>query len=289
MIGWLKRLLGKAPAAPAAPARPDKPPLPDEDLTAFTAWFDAQQRPAIALDYAGDAPVEATGSRLGGPAWLAAGEAWPADARGVPLEFLAQLDMADCTALEGYSHRGVVQFFIGRDDLFGMDLDALTKGRRLVRMVEPDASGRLLEPPPLSAEDAPPFSDFTPFHDDAARTNGVALIATPFQDRIDTTIAAAHARVTQFYREYDLDALWDRVEDEARARRVGHHTGGYAAYTQSDIAARPDLAEFDHTLLRIASDERIMWGDMGEAVFLIRSGDLARGDFSQVVWHWDCT
>jgi uncharacterized protein YwqG len=31
-----------------------------------------------------------------------------------------------------------------------------------------------------------------------------------------------------------------------------------------------------------------MWGDVGEAVFMIRSTDLANGDFGQVAFSWDC-
>ena len=31
-----------------------------------------------------------------------------------------------------------------------------------------------------------------------------------------------------------------------------------------------------------------MWGDVGEAVFMIRADDLAARDFSRVAFYWDC-
>jgi uncharacterized protein YwqG len=32
-----------------------------------------------------------------------------------------------------------------------------------------------------------------------------------------------------------------------------------------------------------------MWGDCGEAVFMIRRRNLLMRDFSTVIFHWDCT
>lgn len=291
MIGFLKKLFGSAPPPPPPPppAKAKKPPLPADKLAEFTTWFEAQTKPAIALEPDASLPIAATGSRLGGPAWLAEGENWPVDHTGVPLEFLAQLDMADCTALEGYPASGVIQFFIGRDDLFGMEMDDLKGGKRLVRMVDPSGPGALHAPPPLEPQDEAPFSDYSPFYRAGDRANGMGLRPEAFTDRIDPSIHEADQRISAFWPDYDLDALYDYLEDERLIRRGGHHTGGFPAYTQADVRGQPTYEGFDHVLLRVSSDDSIMWGDVGEAVFLIRSEDLARGDLSNVVYSWDCS
>jgi uncharacterized protein YwqG len=39
----------------------------------------------------------------------------------------------------------------------------------------------------------------------------------------------------------------------------------------------------------VDSDNEIICGDVGVANFFIRPGDLAKKDFSQVMYNWDCT
>jgi uncharacterized protein YwqG len=95
-------------------------------------------------------------------------------------------------------------------------------------------------------------------------------------------------RIDALYQRFDIDALYAFVESDEVARPMRHHTGGYPAYTQSDVHYQSAFADHDHVLLRLTSDDTIMWGDVGECVFLIRSEDLKRGDFSRVAYSWDC-
>jgi uncharacterized protein YwqG len=301
MISFLKRLFGENPkrvAPPSiAPARPPvtparkppaKPVLPTEQLDAFKTWFFAQTRPAVALIPEKGGLIGTSGSRLGGPAWLAEGDSWPVDRVGVPLEFLAQLDCADCRSLGFYPENGIIQFFIGRDDLFGADFDDPLGANFLVRWCDTTSSGALTASPPLQKVNGIEFSDYSPFESDAQRTSGVALRAESFVDRIDPSIKEAEERIKPLYDQYDIPALDEFLESDEVVRPMRHHTGGYPAYTQSDVHYQLAFAEFDHVLLRLTSDNILMWGDVGECVFLIRSDDLKRGDFSRVAYSWDC-
>ncbi|MBY0284632.1 MAG: DUF1963 domain-containing protein [Sphingomonas sp.] len=297
MIEFLRRLLGGPPhPGPATvepiPAgntkKPVKPPIPDIELAEFKTWFLQQTRPALALMPDASAAIAASGSRLCGPAWLAEGETWPSDAQGVPLEFLAQLDCAECQELDGYPESGIIQFFIGRGDLHGADFDDPTRATMLVRRCDVTAPGSLIPPPPLEIVAGVEFSDFSPFQDDAVRSAGIGLRPTLIVDRIDQSIMAAEKRITALYQHYTIDALEAFLESDAAARPLRHQTGGYPAYTQSDVHYQLAFADFDHVLLRLTSDELVMWGDVGECVFLIRSSDLARADFSRVAYSWDC-
>ncbi|HEY6814824.1 MAG TPA: YwqG family protein [Croceibacterium sp.] len=290
MIDFLKRLFGGA-AAPPPPPRPrasDKPPLPAELLAEFEAWYLTQHKPAVALRPDPAGAIGSTGSRLGGPVWLAAGEAWPVDEKGVPLEFIAQLDLADCSALAGYPRSGLVQFFIGRDDLYGAEFDDLLAGSYLVRYCAADAAGALHAPPPLTEHDGVPCSDYSPFQNDGVRENGLALAAVLVDDPIDLSIKEAELRIDELYKHYDIATLYAFAERPEVERPIRHHTGGYPAFTQSDIRNDAAYADLDQVLLRLTSDDSIMWGDVGEAVFMMRSEDLATGDFSKVAFSWDC-
>lgn len=292
MISLFKKLLGiadKQPseATPLMSHSAAKPMLPQAELDAFKAWYLAQTQPAVALLPAPDGLAAKSGSRLGGPAWLASGEPWPVDSQGVPLEFLAQLDLADCRGLVGYPAEGTIQFFIGRDDLYGANFDNLLEGSALVRRCDPDDAGSLCPPPLLAEVDGVLFSDFSPFLN-GVRENGLTLTPRPFNDRIDPSIKDAEERIVALYKQYDIRELEEFLEGEELARPLIHQTGGYPAFTQSDIRYQHAFADYDHVLLRLTSDEAIQWGDVGEAVFMIPSKDLANGDFSRVAYSWDC-
>lgn len=84
----------------------------------------------------------------------------------------------------------------------------------------------------------------------------------------------------------EIDALlWDETE----ARPLRHHVGGHPAFTQDDFREPGAYGDFDRTLLRLTSDANLLWGDCGEAVFLIRRDDLLQRDFSSAIFYWDCS
>lgn len=291
MMAFLKRLLGGSAREneSAAPTANAKPPIPDDVLAEFTSWFFAQRKPAVELRPDPGGPIGATGSRLGGPAWLAEGEAWPIDAQGVPLEFLAQLDLADCRSLPGFPHDGIVQFFIGRDDVYGADFDHPRRGNFLVRLCRPNAAGALHAPPALAEVNGVFGSNFSPFSGNGVRVRGIALAPEAVEDSIDGSIIEADTRIHELYRQFDIGSLEDILEAPQNERPIRHHAGGYPAFTQSDIRHQADNADLDQVLLRVTSDDNVMWGDAGEAVFMIRQADLAAGNFGETVYSWDCS
>ncbi len=281
---------GKSPAPPQT-GRPAqrKPPLPEAEFAAFKQWYEMQTLPAIALTPDAAGTIAEGSSYIGGPVWIADGAEWPTDKNHVPLEFLLQLNCVDCSALDGYPADTILQFFVAREDLFGANFDDLFAGEFKVTARNGSDGGRLQPPLPLETVDGIAFSDVSPFRNMEVRNSGVALKAAPFTDRIDASIHPADERINAFYPNYDLDPLYDYLDSEDVQRRLGHHTGGYPAYTQSDVRASPKYAELDHVLLRLTSDDIFIWGDLGEAVFLMRSDDLAKGDFSRVAYSWDCS
>lgn len=291
MIDFINRLFGGGGKSPSAPApqqsstREQLQPLPQNKVEAFLDWYRAQRKPAVRLTPDPDAPIEPLGTRLLGPAYLPDGEEWPRDDAGEPLLFLAQINFADCAALEGYPREGVIQFFIGVDDLFGADFDNLLGGTRFIRVIAPDAKGALHDRPPTTRTDEYLYS---PSQSDTVRDRGVMLVAESFEDQIDLSNREADQRFFAMSEDHDLDPLYEAIDAIDQTRTLCHHTGGYPAFTQSDIRFDEKYAGFNQVLLRLTSDDILMWGDAGECVFMMRSADLARGDFSQVAYSWDC-
>lgn len=287
---WLKGLFGKGNAQkPTSSAIPKKIPIPDDELSAFKQWYVEQRKPALALVPDPSLPIDTFSSRLFGPAFIPDGEEWPVGADGRTLNFLAQLNLADCHTLANYPRSGIVQFFIGRDDLLGANFDDLLAGNYLIRYFRPDAPGALQEPPHSGERDPSGIDDYSPANNFEFRKRGVILVAEPFEDIIDLSVKEAAQRFDAIPREYDLDALYEIVEADEQQRLMHHNTGGFPAFTQTDIRFDERYAPYDHVLLRLTSDDFSMWGDVGECVFMMRSTDLAEGNFSEVVYSWDCS
>jgi uncharacterized protein YwqG len=219
---------------------------------------------------------------------LPIGEAWPTDPQGVPLEFIAQIDMGDCRSLDDFPRDGILQFFIGRNDLYGANFDHPREGTFIVRHCRPDGAGALHAPPALVQVNDVLGSDFSPFESSDVRERGLALSAQAVEDPIDGSIIEAETRIYELYGQFDITALEDFIEAPEQHRPLRHHVGGYPAFTQSDIRHDAANSDLDQVLLRVTSDEYVMWGDAGEAVFMLRREDLRAGRFDEAVYSWDC-
>ncbi len=62
-------------------------------------------------------------SKVGGLPYLPNGHEWPKNEDGTPLFFLAQINFQEIPPLKPFPTKGIVQFYIGDDDLYGMDFD----------------------------------------------------------------------------------------------------------------------------------------------------------------------
>lgn len=81
-----------------------------------------------------------------------------------------------------------------------------------------------------------------------------------------------------------LDAAFDDLDN------TGHKIGGYAYFTQND--PRIMQAQYRDRILLLQIDSQrpaILWGDVGVGKFFIHPDALARKDFSEVLYNWDCS
>lgn len=246
-------------------------------------WYRSQARPALILEPDKKAALDSAAARLGGPAWLADGEQWPTGPDGERLEFVAQLNFGALPALPGFPSSGMLRFFVGRDDLFRMNLDDPAKGSIRLLWNEGAPAGGRLEP----AIDLT-FDDGSPFTDENVRERGLALAPTLASDTPDYYSWQVTAHLEAQPDSPDDRAAEDALSELTEERAFAHRVGGHPSFTQYDIRKPGHLDDYDVVLLALTSDDAIMWGDVGEAVFLIRQADLDRRDFSNVLFSWDC-
>ena len=277
-------IFGCTPATPAEPTMQDM--LRDPVVAEFATWQQKHKLPAIELEPAGTAPATPGGTRIGGPVWLAAGEAWPADPEGKPMSFLAQVDFAAMPPLPDYPTSGVLQFFIARDDLYGANFEKPEAGKfRVIWHEKMDGPGKLHMGRPSGDRG---IDDYSPLYD-ATVEHGIALKAkrTGQLPSIDSWLAERD--LEKLLGEGDnSDRIYAFVDKQHQRVPTVHHVGGHPGFTQSDWRSAPAYQDVDRVLLNLWSDKHLMWGDSGQGQFMIRREDLLKRDFSKVFYQWDC-
>lgn len=277
---------GPRRAEAATPPKPLAAPLPDADFQRFLDWRETNALPAINLAPSGPAPREAGGNRYGGPVWLAAGEAWPTGRDGQPLSFLAQIDFSRLPPLEDYPTSGVLQFFIGRDDLYGADFDHPERGDfRVIWRETLDGPGALHDSRPLGQGG---IDDYSPLHDKTVAA-GIALTGHPDRHLPDVTHWTFDRDLKGLLDRDPTNRIYDYIDAEREQKADTHHVGGHPGFTQGDYRGIDHYQDVDRVLLQLWSDnDTIMWGDSGQGQFTIRRADLLKRDFSKVLYQWDC-
>lgn len=258
--------------------------------------------PAVKLIPDPDAAVQPFSSRLGGPIWVPSGMSLPVGRRGEPLEFVAQINFAEIPQLPDYPEQGVLQLFIGHDDLMGAHFEAPNQGNfKLLWHPEELPNAQMLPPPSIPKPSSPSDIDYyTPFEDADIRLEGIAL-------RPEMTTSAVPPMTLpadQLLDELNIDSWSSAISALEKeywkgADHIFHHVGGHPEFVQTDFRLitfkagdgddpAPDYKLYDRVLFRLTSDKYLMWGSVGEAVVMISRSDLIARDFSRAVWWWDC-
>lgn len=269
-----------------------KSAIADADVDAFLAKYDAAlqatKRPSVDIHLEPMADDDARASKVGGRPYWAEGRDYPVGENGAPLHLLAQIDFAELPpSLDGYPKVGLLQFFIASDDHYGANFDAgmsaeSMSAQRNFRVVYwPDTRAE-------TAEAAVLAGDYLP-HDPARPRRmrfsaGMETLGV-HDHRFDRLLGGdAHAAIESYAKvqRLDADALFDAVYE--RNGRGGHKIGGYPFFTQQD----PRMDDRLELLFQLDTDDQLMWGDSGVGGFFIAPEDLARADFSRVMYSWDC-
>ena len=230
----------------------------------------SETRPCMKLKLS-DRKPSVFGSKIGGVGYLPHEMDVPTNKQGNQLRLLAQINCAD-VELDNFPKQGILQFWILNDSMAGLGFEdpADQDGFRIV---------------------------YHPFVDETVTELELTfkVFGNPFDDESVFPVKG----------EFALDLTFNEESDEGYKDEdsplSGHKIGGFPLNTQYDPRTENDYHNF--LLLQLDSDyascsdenggyqfrEKIMWGDAGVGQFFINREALKLLDFSDVIYHWDCT
>ena len=255
--------------------------LPNQ-LEPFRLQLEASARKFVKIHAGQEASLKPWQSKVGGQPYLEKGNTLPSSEEGKPLFFLAQINFSEVPPFESFPEKGIVQFFIGDDDLYGMDFDDgenQDKFRVIFHENPVEDESRLEAVKPTQDDE-----DLLPHHPEQS---------FPLRFSIETEYApTCDYNFWQLYGQDFFEQFGENDWEVSNAynqalKPAGHKLGGYAYFTQDD-PRRPEDPML--LLFQLDSDEGmdLMWGDMGVGHFFIRESDLLNKDFSRVLYDWDC-
>lgn len=255
------------------------------EIAAYRSQVKASALPSVHIKARPASNLFLFDSKFGGLPYWPAGRPYPTDGNGKPLFLLAQLNFSQIPSLEGYPDKGLLQFFVAANDWYGADFDNPTNQTdfRVVYFDDPQQTPmedfRFLTA--QKRENAIPVEEemqlqFSP------ETDYVSYEDVRYENYVTEDLPAADSLPESLRKE--IEAFPDDVDNG------GHKIGGYAFFTQSDPRSMKSEYKDWVVLLQIDSqDNSILWGDVGVGNFFIHPEALARKDFSNVLYNWDCT
>jgi len=208
---------------------------------------------------------------------------YPVDADDNYMYPLAQINCNELPALDNYPTSGYLQFYIANNDVYGINFDNMQDQTtfRVLYFTNEEVKDIKTD---YSFLDTVLTSEYKPVNKPhtlqfSLKEEYIGMVDAKFEEERMKKLDEIIDIYPSIAAELD-DYVWN-IESN------GHKMGGYAFFTQTD--PRQDINEDYILLLQIDSDKEIMWGDVGVANFFIHPADLAKRDFSKVMYSWDCS
>lgn len=222
---------------------------------------------------------------------------------GQPLVLLAQLNFEKLPHIPDFPAKGILQFFIAADDLYGMSADygegmARQDNFRVIYHENIITDKTQL----LSPDEIPKISGDDEYY---LPINGEYLLVAEGAEDMpanmwDFRFADAFVNAYNELADEPVKDFWE-LDDEITDKLYDMTDfpdaviGGYPVFTQDDPRMCDDIADCDTLLFELDSvyDKEqgidIMWGDMGTGSFFIPREKLKALDFSRVLYNYDCS
>lgn len=265
--------------------------------------------PTYSLQINADKKPELFDSKFGGLPYWDLKKEYPKDSDGNPLMLLAQLNFDQMEVEEPLPDKGMLQFYIKPDEMFGIDFDHPDKQDtfRVIYhdTVNYDISRDEIEKLGVPDSSQEKFKDCTPVQAESAVE---CVKDTSSVDFCNYEFEQMFKGVAKELWDFDLgeESIYDAVdyevmeeveeemaEDESRG---GHRMLGYPYFTQTDPREyNEEYRAYDTLLFQMDTehadeglDYLVIWGDCGVGNFFITRKDLENRDFSKVLYNWDC-
>jgi uncharacterized protein YwqG len=256
------------------------------ELSAYESLILKTAIPFVRIEAKPADDLSITESSFGGNPYWPKDMNYPKDGEGNEMLLLAQLNFLEIPHLDGYPEKGILQFFVSADDLYGLNFDNRTDQTNFRVIYHEQFDEANAEQEFANLNDA--GFEMVPISKAMRlsflmQTDYVGSMDVRFQKNFGADVFS----FAQRFGEKD-DEVGEELCDNFPCN--GHKIGGYATFTQED--PRKQNKEFEEWILLLqidSQDNDIMWGDVGVANFFIHPDALRRRDFSNVMYTWDCT
>lgn len=240
-------------------------------------------------------------SKFGGLPYWDENMEYPTDKNGDALILLAQINFEKTPIKdERFPKEGILQFFIGTNDLMGADFDNMTvqNGFRVVyhEDINTSVTKEQIRAQGIRAntELDGASEEYFPFYKQYEIT---------FEESMEPISTASNnfeeilKQSAEEVLKCDIEDVWSIFEsDEEELINdtfyiCGHKILGYPFFTQWDPREDDEMyknKKYDTLLLQIDSVGDILWGDSGVGNFFINEEDLKNKNFNNVMYTWDC-
>ncbi len=262
-----------------------------EELTSIEAFrirIDKEKKPAL------------TDSKLGGFPYWDREKPYPMSSKGEKLFLLTQINFGELPKNEVFPKEGLLQFFVACDDVYGVDFDSPDRQEdfRVVfhQTIKPEITKESLSDLNLPMNDMESDVEL-PFSGELGISFEKTMISMGVEDYryMEKVKEAAELLGELIPSQTSAYGFLKGSEFEKEEKNIGHWLLGYPYFTQGDPRDyKEELRKYDTLLFQLDSefsDEsgyEIIWGDSGVANFFISKEALKCGDFSQIMYTWDC-
>ncbi|MBP8006315.1 MAG: DUF1963 domain-containing protein [Acinetobacter sp.] len=262
-------------------------------LHPYLEKISATMLPTVSMQLTASDDLTLWQSKIGGQPYLPLEVAYPVDSDGNPLVLLAQFNFSETPNLPHFPDKGILQFYIAADDLYGMNFDdqQLQSGFKVLYF------DQVIEDLTQLKQD---FSELE--FDEEAYLPFTGQYSIEFQHAeqvISLEDFAFGKKILNVDELYDFEDQFEGGDFEndfiepyhELLSASGHRLGGYPFFTQSDPRGYKENIQDYILLFQLDTDDAendIMWGDSGVGNFFIHPEDLKKRDFSKVLYNWDC-
>ena len=241
-----------------------------------------------------------TDSKFGGLPYISTDADTPKDSNDNQLALLAQINCSDLPENTLYPKDGLLQFWISRNDDFGLDnkKDYCVK---YIKNIENNITKEsiLNKYKLLDEENSEEYSPFSKKNISFALKfeKGISTITSTDFLFEDIALKTIH----ELFPDENIEDLYDDLERDVfntlfkAFNGVDHAIGAYPTFTQWDPRNPEEKDAYGITLLQVEShwdndsnSSGIMWGDSGVANFFINKEKLEHLNFEDVLFNWDC-
>ncbi|MEJ9076839.1 DUF1963 domain-containing protein [Gordonia malaquae] len=276
---------------------PEVPSIP-EDLQALV---DSLRVPCLEIRPSNTAP-RITGSYVGGHPYWPDGSHWP-NYLDQPMSFVCQVNFATMPQLAGFPSTGILQWFVGSDDLLGLTFDETAGKVGFHTRWIADSSAPSLKGvgDPTAAHLARRDGADVYYALDTDQPVGISFHDAQTIPSSSDAWVGAEETLVKWARivgedENDLNFVWDEYVRGTSGPFnwiwTGSSIGGEPTFTQADVRGTGNYALADdpagRLLISIDSAEFPGWGDAGIGHLFGNPKKLESGDTASIRYSWDC-